>query len=133
MRSRSEITALFENAVGREETFSSDFLDGTVDAPSGGVEKRASGGAWVCFDKTDQCGNLADFIGDLEERFLDIGDKPALEEQVARRKTADGEFRKDDEFGAGPAELLVGCDHFAPRSEERRVGSGSARRGGRER
>ena len=66
----------------------------------GRVVKRLAA-ALVAVDETDEEAGVADPRVELLEDFEILRNEPRFEDEILRRIAGDGEFRREDEFGAG--------------------------------
>ncbi len=107
-----EVAVLVENVVGGQERFAGDGGDFAIVAEGGGVEKAATLGGGIRFDKADERGHGADLHRDFVDRILVVGHETAFEKEVARRVAGDGEFGEDHEFRALRDEAAVGVEDF---------------------
>lgn len=101
-----EVAGFVEDVVGGQKGFASECLDGTVFAPCGGV----IAGTFFVDDGTGDEGDGSGLGGKGSEGVLYIADKAGLEEEVAGRVTAGGEFGCQDELRAGIDQFAVGLE-----------------------
>ena len=109
-----EVAILVEDVIGGQEAFSPDCTHLLAVTKCRRVEERPTPPARVEFNRADDGGHGTDIGRNLGQRFRDIGHEAALEQQVARRITADGELGEDDELGALRDERRVVFENLSP-------------------
>ena len=113
LRRRLEIAVLVKHVVGRQEAFAGDNGNLAPVAPCGGVEERPALAGGVCLHEPDQRRDIADRGGDFRQRRFNIGDKAALEEQIARRISGDRQLREYHNLGSLGDEGTIGVEDTA--------------------
>jgi len=108
-----EVAVLVEHIVGGQEAFPGDHGDAAAVAEGGRVVERPAAAGGVELDRADERGHLNDGGGDVAERFGGVGHKAPLEEQIARRVTADDQFGEDHDLGALRDQPGVGLQNAA--------------------
>ena len=80
----------------------------------GGIAQRAAGALGVFIDVPDAQGNGSDAFRGFGERGQIGADKIGAQEQIARRVTAQEQFRRQDKFRALRAGFLIAGNQFLP-------------------